>query len=92
MIQVVVALLIVAAGVGIAYVVRRRDTGTFAKGERWSVPAQLERTDFEAPRTERLVVVFSSETCDACATTWERLQDIVEQGTAIQQVSYEVGS
>ena len=89
MIQIVVALLIVAAGVGIAYVVRRRDAGTFAKGERWSVPAQLERTDFEDPRAERLVVVFSSQTCDACATTWERVQDIAEEGTALQQISYQ---
>lgn len=89
MIQIVVAVAIVVVGAVVAYVVRRRDAGTFARGERWSVPAQLERMDFDEPHTPRIVVVFTSQTCDACATTWERVLEVVTDDMARQEVSYQ---
>lgn len=89
MVQVLIAVAVVGAGVVVAYVIRRRDAGSFTRGERWSVPAQLERTDFDEPHTPRIVVVFTSETCDACATTWERVLDVVTDDMARQQVSYQ---
>ncbi len=89
MIQLVVAVAIVVVGVGVAYWVRRHDSGSFARGERWSVPAQIERGDFVEPHTPRIVIVFSSQTCDACATTWERLGELVGDHVATQLVSYQ---
>lgn len=91
MISVVVAVVIVIAGIGLAAVIRRRDTGRMAQGPRWSVPAQLERRDFADPDAERLVVVFSSDTCDACAHTWDQVNELVEPAgdTAVDRVSYQ---
>lgn len=89
MIQIVVAVVIVVAGIAVAAVIRRRDAGRLAQGERWSVPAQLERRDFVDPEAERLVVVFSSETCDVCARTWQRVEQLAPPGTAIERVSYQ---
>lgn len=88
-IQIIVAVVIVVAGVVVAAVIRRRDGGTMARGRRWSVPAQLERRDFAEPDAERLVVVFSSETCDACAATWERVVALAPAGTVTENVSYQ---
>lgn len=90
-IQIVVAAVIVVAGVITAALVRRRDAGQMARGKRWSVPAQLDRRDFDDPDADRLVVVFSSETCDACASTWERTLDLVGSipGTVAQRVSFQ---
>ena len=56
MIEVVVAVVIVVAGIAVAAVIRRRDAGRLAQGSRWSVPAQLERRDFTAPGADWLVV------------------------------------
>ena len=35
------------------------------------------------------MVVFSSATCDACASTWERVQALADADTAVQDVSYQ---
>ena len=89
MTQIVVAVVIVVVGIAVAAVIRRRDAGRLAQGKRWTVPAQLERQDFADPAAERLVVVFSSDTCDACARTWQRVEALVGPGTAIDRVSYQ---
>ncbi len=90
-IEIAVAAAIVVAGVAVAAVIRRRDTGRLAQGRRWSVPAQLERQDFADPAAPRLVVVFSSETCEVCARTWDRVRDLVgdAEDTAVELVSYQ---
>lgn len=89
MIQVVVALAIVLGGVAVAIVIRRRDVQTMASGKSWSVPAQLEPSDFGSPDVERLVVVFSSATCDACAETLTRVNALLDHGVALAEISYQ---
>lgn len=89
MVQIVIAVAVVLVGVGIAVVIRRRDAREPAKGANWSVPVQLHRADFTTPTAPRLVVVFSSATCDACASTWERVQSLADADTAVQDVSYQ---
>ncbi len=89
MIQIVVAVVVVVAGLIVAAVIRRRDTSQMARGANWSVPAQLERADFADPDAERLAVVFSSATCDACARTWELLGEMAPSGMALDRVSYQ---
>lgn len=89
MVQLVVAIVLVVVGVGVALVIRRRDSRAPAKGANWSVPVQLHRADFDRPDAERLVVVFSSATCDACASTWQRVQSLADGDTAVQDVSYQ---
>ncbi|MBS1849131.1 MAG: thioredoxin family protein [Actinobacteria bacterium] len=89
MIAFVVAALVVVSGVVVAALVRRRDSGRMAGGTRWSVPAQLERRDFVQPETPRLVVVFASDTCDACSATWDRVTGLADADTAVERVSYQ---
>lgn len=91
MIEVVVAFVIVVAGIGVAAVIRRRDERQMAQGRRWSVPAQLERRDFADPESDRLVVVFSSDTCDVCAQTWKQVNELIAPGsdTAVDRISYQ---
>ena len=89
MVQLAIAAALIASGVVIALVIRRRDGRAPAKGANWSVPVQLHRADFDDPTAPRLVVVFSSATCDACAGTWERVRALADAGTAVQQVSFQ---
>lgn len=89
MAQVFIAVAIVMVGIIVAYVVRRRDTQRMARGDSWSVPAQLERSDFADPQANRLVVVFSSATCGACARTWQRVNELAPPGFALDEVSYQ---
>lgn len=89
MTQVVVAAVLVALGVAVAIVVRRRDHRQPVRGASWSVPVQLHRSDFDEPDARRLVVVFSSATCDACAATWRLVEELAPTDFAKQRVSYQ---
>ena len=53
---------------------------------RWAVPDQLDRADFERPGAPWLVAVFSSETCDSCATAVERARGLASADVAVQEV------
>ena len=53
---------------------------------RWAVPDQLDRADFERPGAPWLVAVFSSETCDSCATAVERARVLASADVAVQEV------
>lgn len=89
--QLIVAVIVVGLGVLVAMYLRRRDAGAMTQGARWSIPAQLERRDFVDPEATRLVVVFSSDTCDACESTWQRVSALVGSApaTATELVSYQ---
>jgi len=53
---------------------------------RWAVPDQLDRADFERPGAPWLVAVFSSETCDSCATAVDRARGLASADVAVQEV------
>src|SRR2546421_9563805 len=53
---------------------------------RWAVPDQVDRADFERPGAPWLVAVFSSETCDSCATAVERARVLASADVAVQEV------
>lgn len=89
MVQLVIAIVVVLGGVGLAYLIRRRDSRRMARGGTWTVPAQLDLSDFGAFDTDQVAVVFSSATCDACAGTWERLCDLAGADTAVALVSFQ---
>ena len=42
----------------------------------YSVPAQVDRADFDRPEAPWLVAVFTSATCSSCAGVWERAQPL----------------
>lgn len=87
MIAVLVATVVVgAAAAGVAAVLRRRDTDAPEQGPSWEIPVQLDRTDFERPEADWLVVVFSSSTCLACAGTWRKAELLSSDAVSVQRV------
>ncbi|HEU5302229.1 MAG TPA: thioredoxin family protein [Acidimicrobiia bacterium] len=65
--QVVVGVAVVAAGIVVAAVLRRR-APLGPPRDAYPVPRQLVRADFPRPEAPWLVAYFSSETCDSCQT------------------------
>jgi protein-disulfide isomerase len=53
---------------------------------RWAAPDQLDRADFDRPGAPWLVAVFSSETCDSCATAVRRARELASADVAVQEV------
>lgn len=78
---------VIAIAVIVAFVVQRRrpDPPTQA---RWSVPSQLDRSEFPQPETQWLVVVFTSKTCDACEGTVEKAKVMACAEVAVAEVEF----
>lgn len=57
---------VVVIAVVVAVVLERRRPEAPTQGN-WTVPAQLDRSDFARPDAPWLVAVFTSATCDSCA-------------------------
>ena len=57
---------------------------------RWAVPDQLDRADFDRPGAPWLVAVFTSATCDSCATAVTRAQELASADAIVQEI--EVGA
>ena len=83
---------VVLAGVvlAIAWLVQRRSRPDAPVRTGYSVPAQLDRADFDEPDRPWLVAVFSSATCDSCAGVWDRARHLTSAAVAVQEV--EVGA
>jgi hypothetical protein len=79
---------LVGAAVLIAWVIRRRSAPPAPTRTGWTVPDQLDRADFSRPDAEWLVVLFGSETCDACRGTWEKVALVESGAVAVQEVSF----
>jgi hypothetical protein len=83
--RVVLAVVIVAAALVVAWVLQRRRPEA-PTGTRWSVPGQLDRSDFPEPAAPWLVAVFTSATCDACAATVTKAQALASDSVAVAEV------
>ena len=84
----VVAVVVVLAVV-LALVVERRRPDPPTQGE-WPVPRQLDRGDFDRADAPWLVAVFSSATCDSCATVLVKSAVLASADVVVQDV--EVGA
>ena len=67
MLRVVLAVALVAVALAVAAVINKRRVAAAPTQPTWSVPAQLDRSDFARVSAPWLVAVFSSATCDSCA-------------------------
>ncbi len=83
MLVVLVAVAVVAA---IAAVVRRRTAPDPPTQSSWSVPAQLDRADFDRPDAPWLVAVFSSASCLSCRGTWAKAEQLASAEVAVEEV------
>ncbi|HEX2064057.1 MAG TPA: thioredoxin family protein [Acidimicrobiales bacterium] len=79
-------LLIVAVAVAIAVRRGRPEPPTQA---RWTLPAQLDRADFDHPDRPWLAVVFTSATCESCARATAKAGVLASPEVAYQEVSYQ---
>jgi hypothetical protein len=75
----------VVAGV-VAWLLQRRTAAEPERGPSWHVPNLIDRRHFERPEAEWLVAVFSSSTCLACASTWDKAALLESEVVAVQEV------
>lgn len=81
------ALLVVA--VLIAFVLERRRKATAAPiRDSYPVPRQLHRPDFPHPESPWLVALFSSSTCDSCASMREKVLALGSSEVAVCDIEY----
>ena len=85
--RVLLAVAIALAVAALAMVIQRRRPEPPSQ-RRWSVPAQLDRFDFDRPGAPWLVAVFSSATCDGCAIAAARAQAAGSADVAVQEVEF----
>lgn len=85
--QVVVAVAVVVVAVGVGLVLRRRQQVAAPTQPSRAVPAQLDRTDFE-PRTQWLVAVFSSATCNTCADVVRKAEVLRSADVGVVEVEF----
>jgi hypothetical protein len=73
----------------VAAVLQRRQRPAAPVRTGYTVPAQLDRADFERPDAAWLVAVFTSATCNTCAGVWERAQPLASGSVAVQELEHE---
>ena len=80
----------IAIAVAVLAVILERRWPEPPSQRRWAVPDPVDRNDFDRPGAPWLVAVFSSATCDSCATAVARAQTLASGDVAVQEV--EVGA
>lgn len=81
--RLVVALVIAAAAVVIALILARRRPDA-PVSPTYTVPAQVDRDDFDRPEIDWLVAVFTSETCETCAATLDKARPLMSDSVVVQ--------
>ena len=71
----------------LALVVQRRRPDPPSQRQ-WSVPAQVDRADFQRPGAPWLVAVFSSATCGGCSTAVDRAQGLASADVVVEDVEF----
>ena len=86
--RLLVLVVVAAAAATLAYLVqRRRPDAPIRTG--WTVPEQLDRRDFARPDAPWLVAVFTSASCDSCASVVDVAGPLASSAVAVDVV--EVG-
>jgi hypothetical protein len=91
MVRVLVAVGIVAGALVVAMVLRRRrqpDAPASALTTGYAAPVQLDRNDFVRPDAPWLVALFSSATCDTCASVRDKAAVLESHEVAVVDVEF----
>jgi len=83
----IVALIVVVVAV-VAVIVRRRRIPDAPTQRRYTTPTQLDRNDFIRPDAPWLVAVFTSATCEACASVLAKAAVLDSTEVAVADVEY----
>lgn len=89
MVQLLIALSIVALAAVLAEVLRRRRRVDPPTQRPTQLPGQLDRHDFERPEAPWLVAVFTSDTCSTCADVITKAKVLESDAVAVTVVSYQ---
>ncbi len=94
MINVAIALAIVVVVGAMALFARRRQHVDVPTQKIFTVPAQIDRSDFNPVDTdsavpEWLIVVFTSSACDVCGDVWDKAQIMASRHVGVHKVDYE---
>jgi hypothetical protein len=87
-VQVAIALVLLAAAVGVAWWLNRRPQPVEPVRPTAPVPPQLERRDFSHSDAPWLVVLFSSATCDSCGPMAEKVEALASAEVAVVNVEF----
>lgn len=87
--RLLLALVLAAAAGGVAAVLRRRRVVEAPTQPHYLAPAQLNRADFARPDAAWLVALFSSATCDTCASMRGKVAVLASDEVVVDDV--EVG-
>lgn len=88
MTRLLIALIIVAAAAGVAYIAQRRRSPDAPTQRRYNVPEQLDRADFPRPDASWLVAVFTSDTCDKCADVASKASVLESPDVAVANLDF----
>ena len=83
----IVGVIVVAASVLAALVQRRRPDAPTRTG--YTIPDQLDRSDFVDPEVAWLVAMFSSSTCSTCAGAWEKVRQLASDEVSVARLDVE---
>lgn len=87
--RLLIAAAIVIVALVVAAALRRRQPDAPTQGSTFALPQQLDRADFDHAEVPWLAVVFSSDTCDACAEAMVKAETLVTDDVAVQEVSWQ---
>ena len=88
MVQLAVAVGVVAVAVVVGLVLRRRQHADVPTQPTFEAPSQLDRADFPAAGAPWLVVVFSSATCTTCADVVRKAEVLRSRDVDVVDVEY----
>ena len=81
-----VAGVLVVIAIVVAFVVERRRTADAPTQPTWTVPRQLDRTEFTRPDAPWLVAVFTSATCNTCRGAIDKAVVLACDEVAVEEV------
>lgn len=84
----VIVVVLAAIAVLVAQEIRKRKPEPPTQ-QKWTVPQQLDRSDFVRPEAPWIVVVFTSATCDSCARVASKAEILRSDVVAVDIVDYQ---
>lgn len=91
--RIALAAVLVVLAVAIAWFLERRRAAMHGDAptqpRNFSLPVQLDRRDFASPDKPKLVVVFTSATCDSCAETVAKARPLESDNVAYDEVPWQ---
>jgi hypothetical protein len=87
--RLVLAVVLLAAAVAVAWLLDRRRRPSVPANGRASVPHQVDRNDFPQPSAPWLVVLWTSRTCDSCQGLFDKLAPLASPEVAVIEVEYQ---